>query len=363
MVAAVLILGAIMVSPILVVAWCRKSGRAAQPIITNHTFGIFVSILLVVGAVFLSLRYGALEMSWSTVLNALVNFDETNHEHLIVRELRWSRTILGLVAGSSLAVAGALTQGVTRNPLGDPGILGINAGATFAIVTAIYAADIVTPKGYVWFAFLGALVALVLVYAIARVGSGGATPVKLALAGVITTALLGGWTSSILILDEETFDEARFWLAGSISSRGTEEISVLYPLIILGLLVGVSMGRQINILNLGDETATSLGQRTAVVRICVGAVVVLLCGSAVAIAGPLAFVGLAIPHMVRSLVGADYRWILIYSFLLGPCLVLGADVTGRVIMRPEELQVGIVTAAVGAPFLIYLVRFTRLSEV
>ena len=271
--------------------------------------------------------------------------------------------MLGLAAGSCLAVAGALTQGITRNPLGAPGILGVNAGAAFAIVTAIYAADIVTPEGYVWFAFFGAAGASILVYLIAQFGSGGATPVKLALAGVVVTALLGGWTTSLLILDLETLDQARFWLAGSIASRGTDEITVLFPVIIIGLIIGVALGRQINILSLGEDIAVSLGQRIGLVRIGAGIVIILLCGSAVAIAGPVAFVGLAIPHMVRSLVGPDYRWILTYCLFLGPCLLLGADVIGRLIVRPDELQVGIVTAAVGAPFLIYLVRFTKLSDV
>ena len=180
---------------------------------------------------------------------------------------------------------------------------------------------------------------------------------------MVVTALLGGWTTSLLILDLETLDEARFWLAGSIASRGTDEIIVLFPVIILGLIIGLALGRQINILSLGEDIALSLGQRIGLVRMGTGLIIILLCGSAVAIAGPVAFVGLAIPHMVRSLVGPDYRWILIYCLFLGPCLLLGADVIGRLIVRPDELQVGIVTAAVGAPFLIYLVRFTKLSDV
>ena len=304
-----------------------------------------------------------IDPSWATAWNAIFDYDSTDQGQIVVRELRWPRTVLGLAAGSCLAVAGALTQGITRNPLGAPGILGVNAGAAFAIVTAIYAADIVTPEGYVWFAFFGAAGASILVYLIAQFGSGGATPVKLALAGVVVTALLGGWTTSLLILDLETLDQARFWLAGSIASRGTDEITVLFPVIIIGLIIGVALGRQINILSLGEDIAVSLGQRIGLVRIGAGIVIILLCGSAVAIAGPVAFVGLAIPHMVRSLVGPDYRWILTYCLFLGPCLLLGADVIGRLIVRPDELQVGIVTAAVGAPFLIYLVRFTKLSDV
>ena len=224
-------------------------------------------------------------------------------------------------------------------------------------------ADIVSPAGYVWFAFIGATVAAVLVYTVAHFGSGGPTPIKLVLSGVIVMALLGSWTSALLLLDLETLDEARFWLAGSISGRSTEELRFLFPFIIVALIVGVLMGKQVNVLNLGEDMAASMGQRTNQVRILAGLIVVVLSGSAVAIAGPIAFIGLAVPHMVRSLVGPDYRWILLYCVILGPSLLLGSDIVGRLIVRPTELQVGIVTAAVGAPFLIYLVRFTKISEI
>ena len=363
MVTIALIFSAITFIPILAGLVSKRRDEEAGPFISNHLLGLTSSLGLVIIIALISLRFGSLEITWGTAWNAIFDYDATNQSQIVVRELRLPRTILGLAAGSCLAVAGALTQGITRNPLGAPGILGVNAGAAFAIVTAIYAADIVSPAGYVWFAFFGAAGASILVYFIAQFGAGGATPVKLALAGVVITALLGGWTTSLLILDLETLDEARFWLAGSIASRGTDEITVLFPIIIIGLLLGISLGKQINILSLGEDIAMSLGQRIAIIRIAAGIVIILLCGSAVAIAGPVAFVGLAIPHMVRSLVGPDYRWILIYSLFLGPCLLLGADVIGRLIVRPTELQVGIVTAAAGAPFLIYLVRFTKLSDV
>ena len=363
MVTIALIFSAITFIPILAGLVSKRRDEEAGPFISNHLLGLTSSLGLVIIIALISLRFGSLEITWGTAWNAIFDYDATNQSQIVVRELRLPRTILGLAAGSCLAVAGALTQGITRNPLGAPGILGVNAGAAFAIVTAIYVADIVSPAGYVWFAFFGAAGASILVYFIAQFGAGGATPVKLALAGVVITALLGGWTTSLLILDLETLDEARFWLAGSIASRGTDEITVLFPIIIIGLLLGISLGKQINILSLGEDIAMSLGQRIAIIRIAAGIVIILLCGSAVAIAGPVAFLGLAIPHMVRSLVGPDYRWILIYSLFLGPCLLLGADVIGRLIVRPTELQVGIVTAAAGAPFLIYLVRFTKLSDV
>ncbi|MEM8707235.1 MAG: iron ABC transporter permease [Actinomycetota bacterium] len=348
--------------PIIASTVARKRNPAAGPLVRNHALALPLSASVFVFMVLLSLRCGSLEIDNATAWNALFDYDDTVQGQIVVRELRVPRTMLGAVAGACLAVAGAITQGVTRNPLGAPSILGVNTGASFAIVTAIFLGGVVSPEGYVWFAFLGAAGAAVLVYAVASVGPGGATPVKLALAGVVITALLGAWTTSLLLLDQETLDQARFWLAGSIAGRGTEELELLWPIIIVALVGGMSLGRQVNLLSMGEDVAAGLGQRVNLVRGSSAVVVVALAGGAVAIAGPVGFIGLAIPHMVRSLVGPDYRWILLYSLLLGPCLLLGADVVGRVIVRPSELQVGIVTAAIGAPFLIYLVRFTKLAE-
>ncbi|MEM7287706.1 MAG: iron ABC transporter permease [Actinomycetota bacterium] len=350
------------VAPIVFGSWSRRRDANTGPLLVAHAAGVPFAIALLAFFVLLSLRCGSLEISTAQAWNAIFDYDATDQGQIVVRELRAPRTLIGAAAGACLAVAGAITQGVTRNPLGAPGILGVNAGASFAIVTAIFLAGVVTPEGYVWFAFAGALGAAVLVYSVASVGHGGATPVKLALAGAVVTALLGAWTTSLLLLDQETLDQARFWLAGSIAGRGTDELRLLFPIIVASLVVGLFMGRQINLLSMGDDVAAGLGQRTALVRAAAGVTVVLLAGSAVAIAGPVAFIGLAIPHMVRSIVGPDYRWIMLYSLLLGPCLLLASDVVGRVVVRPAELQVGIVTAAVGAPFLIYLVRFTKLAE-
>ncbi|MEM9464869.1 MAG: iron ABC transporter permease [Actinomycetota bacterium] len=348
--------------PIVASTIARKRDPKAGPLVRNHDFGLSLAIITFLFMVLLSLRCGSLEIDNATAWNALFDYDDTQQGQIVVRELRVPRTILGVVAGACLAVAGAITQGVTRNPLGAPGILGVNTGASFAIVTAIFLGGLTSPVGYVWFSFFGAMGAAVLVYAVASVGGGGATPVKLALAGVVISALLSAWTTSLLLLDQETLDQARFWLAGSIAGRGTEELELLWPLVIVGLGGGMALGRQVNLLSMGEDVAAGLGQRVALVRGTSAIIVVLLAGSAVAVAGPVGFIGLAIPHMVRSLVGPDYRWILLYSLLLGPCLLLGADVVGRVVVRPSELQVGIVTAAVGAPFLIYLVRFTKLAE-
>ena len=358
----VAIVATLTAAPIALGAWSRRRRGDSAPLLTAHAVGVAAALALLAFFVLLSLRCGTLDISAAQAFNAVFDYDPTDQGQVVVRELRAPRTLIGAAAGACLAVAGAITQGVTRNPLGAPGILGINAGAAFAIVTAIFAAGVVSPQGYVWFAFAGAACATVLVYAVASVGHGGATPVKLALAGAVLTALLGAWTTTLLLLDQETLDQARFWLAGSISGRGTDELRLLFPVIAAALVAGLFMGRQINLLSLGDDVAAGLGQRTAVVRAAAGVTVILLAGSAVGIAGPVAFVGLAIPHVVRAVIGPDYRWIMLYCLLLGPCLLLASDVVGRVVVRPGELQVGIVTAAVGAPFLVYLVRFSKLSE-
>ena len=349
-------------APVLVARRAAARDGSGRPPVRRHAAGLAVAAGLLVVFGLLSLRCGALRIDSATFWAAIGDYDRSDPGQVVVRELRVPRTVTGAVAGACFAVAGALTQGVTRNPLGAPGILGINAGAAFAIVVAVFGLGITTPAGYVWFAFAGALGAAVLVYAIASAGRGGPTPVRLALSGAVISALLGSLTAAVLLLDLETFDQVRFWLAGSIAGRGTEEITLLIPVIAVALVAGLAMGRQINVLNLGSEVAGGLGARATLVRTGAWACVVALAGSAVAIAGPVAFVGLAIPHVVRSLVGPDYRWILLYSAILGPCLMLGADVIGRVAASPSELQVGIVSAAVGAPFLVYLVRHTRLAE-
>tara|TARA_Y100001960_G_scaffold321937_1_gene397529 strand:- start:2049 stop:3086 length:1038 start_codon:yes stop_codon:yes gene_type:complete len=309
-----------------------------------------------------SLLVGPVAVDLGTVWAALFAFNSEDTAQIVVRELRLPRTLLAITSGACLGAAGSITQGVTRNPLGGPGILGINAGAAFAMVTAIHGLNILTPKGYVWFAFLGAVAAGTLVYGVARVGPGGITPVKLALAGAVLTALLSAWTSTLLLLDEETLDEARFWLAGSLTGRGTEEMRLLFPLILVAVGAALLLGSSLNTLSLGEEAATSLGQRVGVVRLWSGLVSVILAASAVAIAGPIAFVGLAVPHIARSLVGPDYRWITVLGLLFGPSLLLMADILGRIVVSPQELQVGIVTSLVGAPFLIFLVRSKRLAE-
>ncbi|SFB40336.1 iron complex transport system permease protein [Amycolatopsis marina] len=324
--------------------------------------GMAGAACLLLAACCASLALGSVPLPVGTVFEAVFAFDGSN-EHLIVREMRLPRTLIGLGVGAALAVAGGLMQAVTRNPLAEPGILGINAGAAFGVVGAVHLFGVVSPTGYVWFAFAGAALSVVVVYLLGGTARSATSPVKLALAGVVVTMLLHAWTTLVLVFDQRTLDEVRFWLAGSLAGRGDTVLALTAPLLLTGLAAGLLVSRQLNALSLGEQMASALGQRTVRVRISCGAIVVVLAGAAVAAAGPIGFVGLAVPHIARALVGPDYRWILAYGVLLGPVLLLVADVAGRIIARPSEVQVGIVTAVLGAPLLIWLVRRRKVASV
>lgn len=318
------------------------------------------AILLVV--LFASIGYGAKPIPLGTVWDALWHFDATDDDHLIVRSLRIPRTVLGVAVGSALGVSGALMQGVTRNPLADPGILGIEAGASLAVVIGIYGFEVTSLSRYVWFAFAGAAVASIAVYALGSLGRGGATPVKLALAGAALASLLTSVTSAILLLDVATLDQFRFWVVGSLAGRDGAVATQVLPFLAVGFVLALGSARQLNVLALGDDVARSLGQRVDVARASASLAFVVLCGAATAACGPIGFVGLTIPHVARAICGPDHRWIIPWTAVLAPMLLLGADIIGRVVARPGELQVGIVTAVLGAPFFVALVRRRKLAE-
>jgi len=324
--------------------------------------GLVLGLAGVVVIALLSLRIGSLDLTTETAWNAIVNFDPNSYEQTVVRSLRLPRTIVALAIGGALAVAGATMQAVTRNPLADPFILGVSSGASFAIVTVVYYAGLSSPHQYIWFAFAGALGASALVFAVGAAGSGGPTPIKLALAGVVISAALGAWTSALLLLDDETLDTVRFWLAGSVVNRDMATFWFVSPFLVGGSLLCLLLGHQLNVLNLGEDTAKALGMRTEPVRIVSSVIVVLITGAAVAVAGPIGFVGLAVPRMMRAVVGVDYRSLLPYSLVYGAIFLTAADIVGRVVTRPAELQAGIVTAFVGVPFLVYLARRRGLAE-
>jgi iron complex transport system permease protein len=280
----------------------------------------------------------------------------------IVRSLRVPRTVIGVLVGAALGLAGAIMQGVTRNPLADPGLLGVESGAALAVVLAIRYLDVTSVGGTVWFAFAGAAVAGMAVYLVGSSGGGGATPVKLAIAGGVITAVCGSATAAILVLDLQTFGAFRQWQVGSLAGSTGDLARGSIPFFVVGLLVGLACLRPLDALALGEDVARGLGGRIGAYRLLCAVAVVLLAGTAVAVAGPIGFVGLTVPHVARMVCGPDHRWLLPWSVVLGAVLVLTADVVGRLVARPGELEVGLVTAIVGAPVFLALVRRRRVAE-
>ncbi|MCT2586360.1 iron chelate uptake ABC transporter family permease subunit [Actinophytocola sp. S1-96] len=304
----------------------------------------------------ISLLVGSKAIPVPTVVDALVDFDPTINDHLFVREERLPRTLLALLVGAGLGLAGTVMQAVARNPLADPGVLGINAGASLFVVMGITLFGVTALTGYVWFAFGGALVATVLVYGVGALGREGATPVKIALSGAAANAAFVSLTTTVLLSDTDAFEQFRLWQVGSLSGRHLDVLTQVLPFLGAGIVLALASGRLLNTLTLGDDIARGLGQNTAVARIVAGVTVVLLCGAATAAAGPIGFVGLAVPPVARMVAGPDHRVVLPCALLFAPVLVLAADILGRVIAWPAEVQVGIVTAVLGGPVFIALVR-------
>jgi len=312
--------------------------------------------LLVLLLIFISnLAFGAANIPLEEVTRAFFA-NEGSTEHLIIRTVRLPRSLIAMFVGAALAVSGAIMQGITGNPLASPTLLGVTAGASLAVVVTTFVLQGVGLSLYVWFAFLGAAATAVTVYFLGSRGRGGLTPVKLILAGAALTAFLSSLTNGILIISQQTLDEIRFWLAGSLAGRDLELFWQVLPYFSLGLLLAFALGRQLTMLSLGEDVAKGLGQRTVLVKIMAVVSVVLLAGSSVAIAGPIGFIGLVIPHITRTLIGVDYRWLLPYAAIFGSILLLLADLCARLVFQPQEIPVGLVMPLLGAPFFIHLVR-------
>ncbi|PKW17908.1 iron complex transport system permease protein [Saccharopolyspora spinosa] len=310
-------------------------------------------------AVVASVAVGAKGLTPAEVLDALLRGSPGDPDHLIIWQVRIPRTLVGLLAGAALGLAGAIIQGVTRNPLADPGIMGVNSGASLCVVLAISVLGVQSMSGYVWFAFLGAALAAGLVYGVSSLGGGGGAPLRIALAGAACTAAFGSLTTGILVTDNATFEQFRFWQVGSLWGREADIVWQALPFLAVGFVLALACTRILNGLSMGDDVALALGHNVAAGRAVCALAVVVLCGTATAMAGPIAFVGLVVPHAARLLTGPDYRWLLPLSMLLAPLLLLLADIVGRVIAQPEEVQVGVVTAMIGAPAFIHLVRRGR----
>jgi iron complex transport system permease protein len=312
------------------------------------------AIVLVICLVY-SITLGARDIPLRTILESFVSFDQS-FDHLVIQTVRLPRSLMAMAVGVALAVSGALMQGLTRNPLAETGILGIEAGGALAVVVTLFLFGSSSLTVYAAVAFLGAAIAAVTVYGLGTLGRGGATPLNLTVAGAAMTAFISSLTTAILIVSQRTLEEIRFWLAGSLAGRDFDVFLQVLPFMVLGLVLALFLGQQITTLSLGEDIAKSLGQRTVWVKVLTAISVVLLAGSSVAIAGPIGFVGLVVPHMVKFFIKTDYRWIIPYSAVLGALLLLVADIAARVLLKPQEIPIGVMTAMIGAPVFVYLVK-------
>ncbi|WP_462202514.1 FecCD family ABC transporter permease [Frankia sp. CcWB3] len=317
--------------------------------------------LALVGMCVLSVWVGANHLPFTVVWRVLWH-DDGSSAALVVHNLRIPRTLLGLVVGAALGVAGALSQALTRNDLVEPGMLGVNIGASAAVVVGISVFGVTSPSGYVWFALAGAALTAVAVFMIGATGRAATTPATLVVAGAAAAAVLGAFVNAVLLIDTKTFDQFRHWDVGSLAAPGSTGLQATAPFMAAGLLLALPLTRPLNALALGDEAARGLGVRLHRARMLGVLAVVLLCGGGTAAAGPISFVGLAVPHAARVIAGPDNRWVLPYSAMLAPILLVGSDLVGRVIIASGELQVGIITAFAGAPVFIALCRRARLGR-
>ncbi|GAA1809169.1 iron ABC transporter permease [Actinomadura chokoriensis] len=321
--------------------------------------GLAVLAVLLAGAAAGSLAVGARALSPAEVWDGLFASPGPDQRlteiRLIVRTVRLPRTVLAIVAGIALGVGGALIQGATRNPIADTGLLGVNSGASFAVVTAVALLGLTNPFQYVWFAFLGAAAAGAVVFGLASIGRGAGDPLTLALAGQGVTVFLAAMTTAIALSDRQSLNALRFWNAGSVAGVGFGVIWPVAVFVAVGLALALATLPAVNLLNLGDDVARAMGVNIAVSRTAGIVAITLLAGAATAACGPIAFIGLMVAHVARYLTGPDYRWLVPYAGLLGAVVLMVCDIAGRVVVRPGELDAGIVVALVGAPFFAALV--------
>lgn len=323
--------------------------------------GLGLGLVALLVVVVISLGVGARTLAPGTVWDSLVHGGDSEAD-LIVRGLRVPRTLAGLLVGAALGLSGSLMQALTRNPLADPGLLGVNAGAACAVVLAIAFLGVTQLDQYVWFALLGAAVATVVVYLLGSTGRGGASPVRLVLAGAAVTAVLTGVISAVVLTNSIAFNGFRSWTVGSLQHVDSSVVTQVVPLLLAGIALAIFLGPSLNTIALGDQLASALGARVGRVRVTGIIATTLLCGAATAVTGPIAFIGLVVPHAVRAFTGPDHRWILPFSMIAGAILVLISDVIGRVVLWPSELEVSVVTAVIGAPVFITIVRRRRLAQ-
>ncbi|MCV9886553.1 FecCD family ABC transporter permease [Metabacillus halosaccharovorans] len=319
----------------------------------NFIAVLILSIVLLGICVLASLAFGSRTVGWNELMDGLFHPEVQTHGANVVRQ-RIARTVFSIMCGAALGVSGSLMQSVTRNPIADPSILGVNTGAALFVVCGITFLNIGTASQYIWLALAGAIITAIFVFGIGSMGSGGATPLKLVLAGAATSAALSSLVMAIMIPRSNVMDQFRFWQVGSVGSGNWSSISLFIPFLIIGILIAIFTAPALNALALGDEAATGLGVRTGTLRLVAAFGGVLLCGAATALAGPIGFIGLLATHVIRLIIGPDLRYIIPMSALSGAIILTISDICGRILGSPGELEVGVVTAFIGAPILILI---------
>ncbi|WP_158738053.1 iron ABC transporter permease [Alteribacillus sp. YIM 98480] len=323
----------------------------------KRKFMVLILLFALFGLAFIaSIVFGQTPVSFQEALSSFTNYNEESTEHIIIQTDRLPRAIIGTVIGASLAIAGALMQALTKNPLASPSIFGINHGAIFFVVVGVVFFSISSLIHLTGLAFLGAAVAAFIVYFLGSLGRNGLTPIKIVLAGAAISALFQSYTQAMLVLNETGLQDVLFWLAGSISGRTLDMLVPVLPFIGIAMMVAMFMGKAINLMTTGDDIAKGMGQNVVLVKGLMGILVVLLAGSSVAVVGSVGFIGLVIPHIARFFAGNDYRWVIPFSALLGAVLLIAADVLARILIMPQEVPLGVMTALVGGPFFVYLAR-------
>ncbi|MTH53911.1 iron chelate uptake ABC transporter family permease subunit [Bacillus mangrovi] len=322
---------------------------------SQKLFLLIALTLILVVSMCSSIVYGYARTDWALAYQAFTEFNGSN-EHIILTTVRLPRALIAALVGASLAIAGAIMQALTKNPLASPGVFGINAGAGFFVVAAVSIFHVSSLAAYTWLAFLGAAAAAFTVYFVGAMGREGLTPVKLTLAGAAIAALFSSLTQGLLVIDEAALDQVLFWLAGSIQGRKLEALASVWPYLAAAFIICAFLAPKINILTMGEDVARGLGQKTGTVKLFAAAAVILLAGGAVSVSGPISFVGIVIPHLARYLIGNDHRWIIPYSAVLGGILLTVSDIAARYVIMPEEVPVGVMTALIGTPFFIYIAR-------
>lgn len=319
------------------------------------TAGLLGALLLLAVAFICSLMFGINHYTWDKIISAYTAYNGSN-EHIIIQTTRMPRALIAALVGGSLAVAGALMQAITRNPLASPSIFGVNAGAAFAIVIAVVLFNVTSVTQYTWIAFFGAAVSAVGVYLLGSIGRDGLTPIKITLAGSALTAFFASLTQGILLSNGKAFDQVLVWLVGSVAGRTMEMFDSVFLYMLAALIGSFLLAAHINVLAMGDDVAKGLGQSTIFIKAAAAVVIVVLAGGSVALAGPVVFIGIIIPHIARFLVDGDHRWLLPYCAVLGALLLVSADVGSRFIAMPKEVHVGVTTALIGVPFFVYIAR-------